>query len=764
MARAILTLALGLLLPNPSSATSNSIVISQIYGAGGNTGATFNADYVELFNRGFAPVSLAGKSLQYGAPTGNFGALGGSVVTLSGTVNPGQYFLVRLGNGGANGIAGPTPDATSTINMNAADGKIAIVGQTPALACGATATPCNAAQLALIVDLVGYGAANLFEGAGAAPSPSTTNATFRKSAGCTETDQNNTDFQTLVAAPRNTASALNPCVWLSVNDVSVTEGNSGTIAATFTVSLSAPAQAGGVTFSVVTADGAALAPSDYVALTLPGQTIPAGSSTASVAVTVNGDATFEADETFSLNINGVVGAFVADGVGLGTILNDDCPVITISPSTLPNVFSGSSYNQTLTATGGVGPYTFTSASVPPGLGLSTGGVLSGVPTAPGSYTFVVNVTASNGCPASQSYTIVVGTPILAGDLAIREFRWWGTVGPLDEYVEITNRTLAPVTVLAVDGSAGLALRVESEVSPLFVIPNGVTIQPGGYYLGANCAAAGCPGGYSLSSYANPDAMWIVNVPNGTGMALLGSSTALPGTTITYDAVGFATSGPNYKEGAGLVVPGEATGEAVYIRETPYAASGVLKDTGDNASDFFLADTNAGTYGPVVARLGSPGPQNAASGERSTGLLFTLPDPTKSGTTFPNRYRVGTTYYFRWKVTNNTGVALTRLRIRVADTVTLNSPGYSNPLQADFRLTPSLDSTPFTVPAGTVTALGLTLEAPTGLPNDGGYNSSAFVTALPGGVLLPGASVYVNVALRYPRGGSYTYWLWADGRP
>ena len=110
---------------------------------------------------------------------------------------------------------------------------------------------------------------------------------------------------------------------MSINDVSQTEGNAGTTSFTFTVSLSSPAGEGGVTFDIATADGTATSGSDYIASSLTGQTIPAGSSSYSFSVTVNGETAVEGNEGFLVNISNVVGATVGDASGLGTILNDD---------------------------------------------------------------------------------------------------------------------------------------------------------------------------------------------------------------------------------------------------------------------------------------------------------------------------------------------------------------------------------------------------------------------------------------------------------
>src|SRR5205085_12590054 len=104
---------------------------------------------------------------------------------------------------------------------------------------------------------------------------------------------------------------------LTINDVSLNEGNAGTTTFTFTVSLSAPAGAGGVTFDIATADGTATTPGDYTAKSLTAQTIPAGSSTYSFTVLVNGDTSPETNETFLVNVTNVTGATVTDGQGLG---------------------------------------------------------------------------------------------------------------------------------------------------------------------------------------------------------------------------------------------------------------------------------------------------------------------------------------------------------------------------------------------------------------------------------------------------------------
>ena len=144
----IVSLSLGYWIMHPpvSQTASPNIVISQIYGAGGNSGASWRNDFIELFNRGNAPVSLAGWSIQYAAATSS----SWSKTDLSGTLQPGQYLLVQEGSGGTNGTLLPAADVTGTIAMAATAGKVALVNTTTLLN---VSCPSGGG----LVDLIGYG-------------------------------------------------------------------------------------------------------------------------------------------------------------------------------------------------------------------------------------------------------------------------------------------------------------------------------------------------------------------------------------------------------------------------------------------------------------------------------------------------------------------------------------------------------------------------------------------------------------------------------
>src|SRR6266536_3265317 len=193
-----------------ATAAGGQPVISQVYGAGGNSGATYTNDFVEIFNPGSGTATLTGLSVQYASATGTGTFAANGVIALSGSLAPGQYYLVQLASG-ANGIALPTADASGTINMAAGAGKVVLVNSTTGLACNGSSTPCTSTQLAQIVDLVGYGSANFFEGALAAPAISIVLSDQRASGGCIDTDQNGADFAAAAPNPRNTASAFNVC-------------------------------------------------------------------------------------------------------------------------------------------------------------------------------------------------------------------------------------------------------------------------------------------------------------------------------------------------------------------------------------------------------------------------------------------------------------------------------------------------------------------------------------------------------------------------
>jgi hypothetical protein len=115
---------------------------------------------------------------------------------------------------------------------------------------------------------------------------------------------------------------VKPAPTLSINDVSITEGNSGTVNLAFTVTLSA-ASAVAVNVDYATADVTAQTSDNDYQSTNATLIFNPGELTKPVAVVVNGDQKTELNETVLVNLNNAVNALVVDGQGVGTILNDD---------------------------------------------------------------------------------------------------------------------------------------------------------------------------------------------------------------------------------------------------------------------------------------------------------------------------------------------------------------------------------------------------------------------------------------------------------
>ena len=295
------------------------VLISQVYGGGGNTGATYKNDYVELYNRSNATVSLAGWSVQYTS----FDGTAWTATNLSGSIAAGKYYLVSLASGGTPGSVLPTPDATGTTNISASNGKMALRNTTTAF------TGSSPAGVAGLQDLVGYGTANAFEGSAAAPAHSNTTAIFRAGAGATDTGENAADFSAAAPNPRNTASG--PAVTPVITSATTATGTAGTaftyqiIASNTPTSYNATGLPAGLVVSAST--GA-----------ITGTPTTAGTSSVTISA-INSAGTGSA--TLALTIN------AAPGGGLVTLFSENMG----TPSTTTAISANTFQNSGLTFSG-----------------------------------------------------------------------------------------------------------------------------------------------------------------------------------------------------------------------------------------------------------------------------------------------------------------------------------------------------------------------------------------------------------------------------
>lgn len=191
-----------------------TVVISQIYSRGGEAGAAFRNDYVELFNRGNTAVDINNWGIQVISYEGSVtsGMMVRFISSRSILVEPGKFVLVQLA-GGANGNLLPSPDFNvSMMKLGSDGGQIALVRNNPLAVVGL----CPDLQNADFIDYVGYGtAARCWEGSGAAVTPTLAIAAVRNGVGCTDTGDNAADFNIGTANPRNSGAPARLCSGVS---------------------------------------------------------------------------------------------------------------------------------------------------------------------------------------------------------------------------------------------------------------------------------------------------------------------------------------------------------------------------------------------------------------------------------------------------------------------------------------------------------------------------------------------------------------------
>ncbi|MEJ2789188.1 MULTISPECIES: lamin tail domain-containing protein [unclassified Pseudoxanthomonas] len=181
-----------------ASSVQAQVVISQVYGGGGNSGATLKNDFIELRNNGPTAVDLTGWSVQY---TSSAGTTWSGRTTLSGSIPAGGFYLIQQAQGAGGTVDLPTPDAVGTIAMSGTAGKVALSRSTTALTGACPTADAN------VADFVGFGsAANCFEGSAPTGTLSNTTAALRGGDGSIDTNNNGADFAVGAPNPRNSGA------------------------------------------------------------------------------------------------------------------------------------------------------------------------------------------------------------------------------------------------------------------------------------------------------------------------------------------------------------------------------------------------------------------------------------------------------------------------------------------------------------------------------------------------------------------------------
>lgn len=239
------------------------------------------------------------------------------------------------------------------------------------------------------------------------------------------------------AATFTTAPAPGPR--LRVSDVVVTEGHSAVTPAAFTVTLS-PAATTPVTVSYATRPGSASSGVDFIA-TAGSLTFAPGDTSLDVMVMVNGDTEAEATETFELVLSGADGATIDDGVGVGSIANDDAPVVSIADVTVTE-----------------------------GTGGATTATLAVTLSAPSVQAITVSYSTGNGSAlAGPDYTAASGTVSFAAGATIASVTVTVAADALDEADETATVTLSGAVNAVIGRSQATLAIVDDDPAPAVVV-------------------------------------------------------------------------------------------------------------------------------------------------------------------------------------------------------------------------------------------------------------------------------------------------------
>jgi uncharacterized protein len=206
----------------PLASAQSGVVISQVYGGGGNSGASFTNDFVELFNPSSSAVTMTNWRLYYTSAAGNSWA--SNQTTFSGVIPAQGYFLIQETSQAAVGMPLPTADASGNIAMSATAGKVAIASDATAPGTGTCPAPG-----AYLLDVVSYGStATACEGSQAPGFTSgSTQSLQRKPSSFT--GNNSTDFKLISPpVPHNSSSTTGGISISTLNPNNVIAGASDT--------------------------------------------------------------------------------------------------------------------------------------------------------------------------------------------------------------------------------------------------------------------------------------------------------------------------------------------------------------------------------------------------------------------------------------------------------------------------------------------------------------------------------------------------------
>jgi large repetitive protein len=438
---------------------------------------------------------------------------------------------------------------------------------------------------------------------------------------------------------------------ISISDPTVTEGNSGTVTAAFTVSLSQPS-AQDVQVTYATQDVTAVAPGDYTATSGP-VTIPAGFNSIAVNVTVNGDTTDEIDETFTVDLTNPINGTISDAQGTGTITDDDnAPTVSFSSATytIGEAAGTATVTVNLSAASGkpvtVAYATADGTATQPGDYTTSSGTLT---FAPGdvSETFMVSIINDSLAEASESLSVTLSSPsntsISGTNPATVTITDDGDANPSISINDVTvnegnSGTVAATFTVQLSGASGKTVTVD------YATANGTATQPGDYTAVTTTTLTFNPGVTSrtVAVQVKGDTLHESNETLTLNLTNAGNATCTGG-----DCVGVATitdddSAPALSIGDVTVIEGSSGTTGATFTVSLSAASGqtvkvdyaTADGTATQPTDYtFASGTLTFVAGDVTEQL-TVAVAGDTSAETSEAFVVNLSNATNAGISDP----------------------------------------------------------------------------------------------------------------------------------
>lgn len=612
--------------------------ISQIYPGGGNASATYNTDFVELYNAGSTAQNLSGWSIQYSSATATTWAS----QSLSGAIQPKAYFLVSFASG-ATGSPLPAVDVTgSSINLAATSGKVALATVATALS--------GALPTSNVADLVGYGTANGYEGSATAPLfSSNTKALFRQNNGETDSNNNSSDFSLATPSPRNSATAVNPSIASSATSLNLFSATAGTASdpQSFTV------LGFGLSNTIAVTPPAGFEISSNGINYSASLSLPAVGGTVSVRIPASATSGSSPSGNITLASSPALSRTVAVS---GSVTAANSPAVSCSPAALTgfSTYAGSvSTAQTITVSGAyltdsvvvtaASGYEVSSDNIAFSSSVSvtqSGGTLGGTPV----YVRVAGTASVGSLSGNAASVSSVGSPVVnvsgSGTVSTPSFTLLLSPNPVNEAASSTGTVSIPQARIA-----DLVVSLASANTSAVTVPSSVTITAGSTSATFQAVALD-----NSTSYAETSSSISVSAAGVTGVSvtlIVNNSTPAPITPIALDGSNSNSYSQNFN---GL-------GTNTVVKVFP-ASNGVQVSLGA-----ITTNTVNGWYGAKIAGTGTTATDLLANaGTTSTGTLYSFGN-TNDVNRAVGTIATGTTAMaFGALIRNDTGGTITNVKV------------------------------------------------------------------------------------------------------